>query len=106
MNVATLTGAKPASPEAPTTSADLAAIKARQHAAWSSGDYAVVGTTLQIVGEELCEALDLRSGRKVLDVAAGNGMGDALKKSRRREARLVIARHAHLLPLDHPWRSG
>jgi hypothetical protein len=31
---------------------------------------------------------------------------DALKKSRRREARLVIARHAHLLPLDHPWRTG
>jgi ubiquinone/menaquinone biosynthesis C-methylase UbiE len=52
---------------------DLAAIKARQHGAWSSGDYAVVGTTLQIVGEELCEALDLRSGQKVLDVAAGNG---------------------------------
>jgi ubiquinone/menaquinone biosynthesis C-methylase UbiE len=74
MNVATLAGARPASPEAPTTSADLAAIKARQHAAWSAGDYAVVGTTLQIVGEELCEALDLRSGRKVLDVAAGNGM--------------------------------
>ena len=74
MNVATLTGAKATRPEAPTTSADLAAIKARQHAAWSSGDYAVVGTTLQIVGEELCEALDLRSGRKVLDVAAGNGM--------------------------------
>ena len=74
MNVATFTGASPASPEAPTASADLAAIKARQHAAWSSGDYAVVGTTLQIVGEELCEALDLRSGRKVLDVAAGNGM--------------------------------
>src|ERR1041385_6528197 len=74
VNVATFTGARPASPEAPTASADLAAIKARQHAAWSSGDYAVVGTTLQIVGEELCEALDLRSGRKVLDVAAGNGM--------------------------------
>jgi ubiquinone/menaquinone biosynthesis C-methylase UbiE len=52
---------------------DLKAIKARQHGAWSSGDYAVVGTTLQIVGEELCEALDLRSGQKVLDVAAGNG---------------------------------
>src|SRR5260221_1284997 len=52
---------------------DLAALKLRQHAAWSSGDYAVVGTTLQIVGEELCEALDLRSGQKVLDVAAGNG---------------------------------
>ena len=53
---------------------DLAALKRRQHGAWSSGDYAVVGTTLQIVGEELCEALDLRSGSKVLDVAAGNGM--------------------------------
>jgi ubiquinone/menaquinone biosynthesis C-methylase UbiE len=48
-------------------------LKARQQAAWSSGDYAVVGTTLQIVGEELCEALDLRAGQKVLDVAAGNG---------------------------------
>src|SRR6187431_348310 len=53
---------------------NLEALKARQHGAWSSGDYAIVGTTLQIVGEELCEALDLRSGRKVLDVAAGNGM--------------------------------
>jgi ubiquinone/menaquinone biosynthesis C-methylase UbiE len=52
---------------------DLAAVKTRQHGAWSSGDYAVVGTTLQIVGEELCEALDVRSGQKVLDVAAGNG---------------------------------
>jgi ubiquinone/menaquinone biosynthesis C-methylase UbiE len=52
---------------------DLAALKTRQHAAWSSGDYAIVGTTLQIVGEELCEALDLRPGQKVLDVAAGNG---------------------------------
>jgi ubiquinone/menaquinone biosynthesis C-methylase UbiE len=52
---------------------DLIAIKSRQQAAWSSGDYAVVGTTLQIVGETLCEALDLRSGWKVLDVAAGNG---------------------------------
>ena len=52
---------------------DLAAVKQRQHGAWSSGDYAVVGTTLQIVGEQLCEALDLRSGSKVLDVAAGNG---------------------------------
>src|SRR3979411_690919 len=51
----------------------LEAMKARQHGAWSSGDYAIIGTTLQIVGEELCEALDLRSGRKVLDVAAGNG---------------------------------
>lgn len=56
-----------------TQSADYAAIKSRQQGAWSSGDYAVIGTTLQIVGEELCEALDLRSGQAVLDVAAGNG---------------------------------
>src|ERR1700754_2047365 len=52
---------------------ELMALKTKQHAAWSSGDYAIVGTTLQIVGEELCEALDLRPGQKVLDVAAGNG---------------------------------
>jgi ubiquinone/menaquinone biosynthesis C-methylase UbiE len=53
--------------------ADFKALKARQQAAWSSGDYALIGTTLQIVGEDLCEALDVRSGHKVLDVAAGNG---------------------------------
>ncbi|HEY8709510.1 MAG TPA: class I SAM-dependent methyltransferase [Burkholderiaceae bacterium] len=52
---------------------DLAAVKTRQQAAWSTGNYAVVGTTLQIVGENLCEALDLRSDARVLDVAAGNG---------------------------------
>jgi SAM-dependent methyltransferase len=52
---------------------DLTAVKTRQQAAWSAGNYAVVGTTLQIVGENLCEALDLRSGARVLDVAAGNG---------------------------------
>jgi ubiquinone/menaquinone biosynthesis C-methylase UbiE len=52
---------------------DFKALKARQQGAWASGDYAVVGTTLQIVGEELCEALDLRAGASVLDVAAGNG---------------------------------
>lgn len=51
----------------------LAAVKARQHAAWSAGDYAAIGTTLQIVGEQLCETMDLRAGSRVLDVAAGNG---------------------------------
>ncbi len=67
-----------------TTSApvDLAAVKARQRGAWSSGNYAIVGTTLQIVGEELCETLDIRSGQKVLDVAAGNG-NDSLAAARR-----------------------
>ncbi len=48
------------SPTTPTP--DLAAVKTRQQAAWSTGNYAVVGTTLQIVGEQLCEALDLRAG--------------------------------------------
>lgn len=62
-----------APPLAAAAAPDLAAVKARQQAAWASGDYAVVGTTLQIVGESLCEALDLRSGQSVLDVAAGNG---------------------------------
>ncbi len=52
---------------------DLAALKNKQRIAWSSGDYAVIGTTLQIVGEALCEAVDLRSNHRVLDVAAGNG---------------------------------
>jgi ubiquinone/menaquinone biosynthesis C-methylase UbiE len=52
---------------------DLAAVKNRQMAAWASGDYAVVGTTLQLVGELLAEACDLRWDERVLDVAAGNG---------------------------------
>lgn len=52
---------------------DFEAIKQRQQATWAAGDYAVVGTTLQIVGEQLCEAVDLRAGERVLDVAAGNG---------------------------------
>lgn len=66
---------------------DLAAVKGRQQAAWSSGDYAVVGTTLQIVGEMLCEALDLRSNQRVLDVAAGNG--NATLAAARRFAEVV-----------------
>ncbi len=52
---------------------DFAAIKARQQATWSSGDFAVIGTTLQIVGESLAEAVDVRADERVLDVAAGNG---------------------------------
>ncbi|ATE61626.1 class I SAM-dependent methyltransferase [Thauera sinica] len=59
---------------APSTPApDLAAIKTRQQATWASGNYAVVGTTLQIVGEMLAEAADVCAGERVLDVAAGNG---------------------------------
>jgi ubiquinone/menaquinone biosynthesis C-methylase UbiE len=52
---------------------DFTAVKSRQQAAWSSGDYAVIGTTLAITGELLCEAIDVRPGQRVLDVAAGNG---------------------------------
>lgn len=63
MNIAT---------KAPTRE-DLAAVKSKQHATWSCGDYATVGTTVQIVGETLAEALDLRPDARVLDVAAGNG---------------------------------
>ena len=57
----------------PVAAPDLAAVKARQQAMWASGDFAVIGTTLQIVGETICEAVDLRAGERVLDVAAGNG---------------------------------
>src|SRR5919106_4095094 len=52
---------------------DLEPIKQRQQATWACGDYAVIGTTLQIVGESLCEAVDVAAGWRVLDVAAGNG---------------------------------
>lgn len=63
--------ARDPSPVAPPI--DFTAIKTRQQATWSSGDYSVIGTTLQVVGETLCEALDLRAGERVLDVACGNG---------------------------------
>jgi len=52
---------------------DYNLIKERQKGIWASGDYARVGTTLQIVGENLAEAMDIRADQKVLDVAAGNG---------------------------------
>jgi ubiquinone/menaquinone biosynthesis C-methylase UbiE len=57
----------------PRAALDLEAIKARQQATWASGDYGHIGVRLQIVGESLCEAVDLRAGERVLDVAAGNG---------------------------------
>lgn len=57
----------------PTDAPDYDAIKAKQNAAWGSGDYAKVGSSIQITGEDLAEAMDLRPGSNVLDVAAGNG---------------------------------
>jgi len=55
------------------TTIDYAAVKDKQRSAWASGDYAVIGTTLQIVGELLAEACDVHWDEDVLDVAAGNG---------------------------------
>lgn len=66
---------------------DYTAIKQRQRMVWSAGDYATIGTTLQIVGERLCEALDMRAGSRVLDVAAGNG--NATLAAARRFARVT-----------------
>lgn len=60
-------------PAAQPGSPDLSAIKARQQATWASGDFAFIGTTLQIVGELLAEAADVRAGERVVDIAAGNG---------------------------------
>ena len=55
------------------TAPNLAAIKTKQQATWASGDFAVIGTTLQIVGETLAEAADVSAGERVIDIAAGNG---------------------------------
>ena len=60
-------------PQSIATQPDFAGVKAKQQATWASGDFAVIGTTLQIVGESLAEAIDVRAGERVLDVAAGNG---------------------------------
>src|SRR6185437_11034809 len=66
---------------------DLGAVKARQQSAWASGNYAIIGVTLQIVGESLAEACDLRFDEQVLDVAAGNG--NATLAAARRGARVT-----------------
>ncbi|MGZ8272886.1 MAG: class I SAM-dependent methyltransferase [Burkholderiaceae bacterium] len=59
--------------DTPVVTPNYIAIKQKQQATWASGDFAVVGTTLQIVGESLAESVDVRAGEHVLDVAAGNG---------------------------------
>ena len=61
---------------------DIATIKQRQQAAWASGDYSAVGTRLLPTAELLCDAVDLRAGERVLDVACGNGNA-ALAAARR-----------------------
>ena len=95
MNSATL-DAPARSPAAAPATVDFNAIKQRQQATWASGDFAIVGTTLQIVGEMLAEAADVRAGEAVLDVAAGNG--NATLAAARRFARVTATDYVpHLL---------
>jgi ubiquinone/menaquinone biosynthesis C-methylase UbiE len=78
------------------TAPDFAAIKQRQQATWASGDFAIIGTTLQIVGEQLAESADVRAGERVLDVAAGNG--NATLAAARRFAKVTSTDYVqHLL---------
>ena len=69
------------------TTPDLVAVKSRQQATWASGDFGQIGIRLQIVGESICEAVDLNAREKVLDVAAGNG--NASLAAARRFARVT-----------------
>lgn len=87
--------APPSTPAAPAAAPDYAAIKQRQQATWASGDYTVVGTTLQIVGETLAEAADVRADERVLDVAAGNG--NATLAAARRFARVTSTDYVQAL---------
>lgn len=80
------------------TAVDFAAIKRRQQATWASGDFAQIGTRLQIVGELLAETVDLRSGERVIDVAAGNG--NAALAAARRFARVTATDYVPAL-LEH-----
>ncbi len=74
----------------------LAAVKEKQQATWASGDYAVIGTSLQIIGEQLCESVDVAAGQTVLDVAAGNG--NASLAAARRGAQVTATDYVeHLL---------
>jgi ubiquinone/menaquinone biosynthesis C-methylase UbiE len=82
-----MTTATPIKAGQPAATPDYAAIKVKQQATWASGDFAVIGTTLQIVGELLAESVDIRAGEAVLDVAAGNG--NATLAAARRFARVT-----------------
>ncbi len=86
------------------TPAGSPSLKARQQAMWASGDFAVIGTTLQIVGELLCEEIDLRSGEHVLDVAAGNG--NATLAAARRFARVTSTDYVPALLERGRQRAG
>lgn len=55
------------------TTASEPSRSSRPQATWAAGDYSRIGIRLQLVGESLCCAVDVRAGQQVLDVAAGNG---------------------------------
>jgi SAM-dependent methyltransferase len=78
-----------------TPAPDYGVIKSRQQATWASGDYGVIGVRLQIVGELLAEAADIRAGERVLDVAAGNG--NATLAAARRFARVTSTDYVQAL---------
>ena len=61
---------------------DLATVKQAQQRTWSEGDFAMVATILQLVSENVCEAVDVAPGERVLDVASGSG-NTAIAASRR-----------------------
>src|SRR5260370_19335723 len=82
---------------------DLTALKGRQQMAWASGDYTVIGTTLQLVGELLAEACDLRWDENVLDVAAGNG--NATLAAARRGCRVTSTDYVSTLLQRGPARA-
>jgi SAM-dependent methyltransferase len=65
-------------PQAPS----LSTVKERQRKTWALGDYARIGNPLVIMGELLCEAVDLHAGERILDVATGSG-NTAISAARR-----------------------
>lgn len=96
MNMEPLADTRTAAAAPPPAAIDFTALKQRQQATWASGDFAIIGTTLQIVGESLAEAADVRAGERVLDVAAGNG--NATLAAARRFARVTSTDYVpHLL---------
>ena len=83
---------------------DFVGLKKKQQATWASGDFAVIGTTLQIVGETLAEAADVRAGERVLDVAAGNG--NATLAAARRFAKVTSTDYVPALLDDGARRAA
>lgn len=61
---------------------DLGAVRQAQQKTWSEGDFAMVAGIVEMVAEELVEAMDIVPDERVLDVACGSGNG-ALAAARR-----------------------